>query len=81
MTRDKDFPRRDWDSFRHFEGAKRADMQELLQAVDTFRLGCAYVPGFDDHFNALDDIEKWAEDMRRAWRHSQARRTPRGKNG
>jgi hypothetical protein len=82
MTKDKDYPREsEWTSFREFEADKRADMRELLRAVDQFCLGCAYVPGYDDYAFALDQIKQWSDAMRIAWRHSQARRTPRGKNG
>jgi hypothetical protein len=82
MTRDKDYPRdARWSSFREFEAWKREDMKSLRCAIERFRQGCAFVPGYDAHFGALGEIRRWEDDMRIAWRHSQVRRTPRGKNG
>ena len=34
-----------WGSSRAFRIAKRAELQELLDALDRLRVGCAYFPG------------------------------------
>jgi hypothetical protein len=51
-------------TLREWKGTKRRQFRDVLKAVDVFRHGCAYVPGFVDHEPPLSKaLEGWKDAM------------------
>jgi hypothetical protein len=47
---------------RQFASRKRKELREVLRALDTFRIGCAYVPKYE----AMERVEEGLEAMKEA---------------
>jgi hypothetical protein len=48
---------------------KRRQSRNLLEAMDAFQDGCAYLPKYSQHGGALSELREWIEGpCRKAWR-------------
>jgi len=49
---------------RGFKEQKRKEFRAVIEAYETFRRGCAYVPGFHQNAkNLAESLEGWKEAM------------------
>lgn len=53
LTNGKNYPHWAYDSMHDFRKTKRAEVKQLVKALNDVRFGCAYIPGAQSAINTL----------------------------